>query len=120
MDKIYDRRSNQSKNKQILISFSVPKTPTQVKNELDIGKFNIKPYLECGLLKCLTPDVQKGRLYILTDKAKRELQISASSKAIPENWGSIAWILDKPETTPCSFKDPLLKFRKTYFRGYPA
>lgn len=62
-------------NNKILSSFSVPKTPTQVKNELGIGKFNLKPFMKRRLIKCLNPTGQKGKLYVLTTKTTKLLGI---------------------------------------------
>ena len=85
------------KNKQILFSFSAPKTPTQVKNELGVGKFNLKPYLKRGLIECLNPDGQKGKLYVLTNKAKRLLKISIPARKNPKDYALIGWILASPK-----------------------
>lgn len=85
------------KNKQILISFSVPKTPTQVKNELGVGKFNLKPYLKRGIIECLNPEGHKGKLYVLTNKGKRLLKISAPVRKDPKNYALIGWILASPK-----------------------
>lgn len=85
------------KNKQILFAFSVPKTPTQVKNELNICKFNLKPYLKRGLIECLNPDGYKGKLYVVTNKAKRLLKLSNTTQKIKKDYGLIGWILASPK-----------------------
>jgi predicted transcriptional regulator len=85
------------KNKQILISFSVPKTPTQVKNELGVGKFSLKPYLKRGIIECLNPEGRKGKLYILTNKGKRLLKISAPARKDQKDYALIGWILASPK-----------------------
>jgi predicted transcriptional regulator len=87
---------NQLKNKKILFSFSTPKTPTQVKNELDIDKFNLKPYLKRGLIKCLNPGGHKGRFYVLTNKAKRLLKISISDQKNKKDYNLFGWIKGSP------------------------
>ena len=87
---------SQPKNKSILTSFSVPKTPTQVQNELHINKFNLKPFLKRHLIKCLNPDTYKGRLYILTNKSRKQLQISNSKIQDQNNWDLIGWIMSSP------------------------
>ena len=87
---------NQSNNRQILLSFSIPKTPSQVKNELGIGKFNLKPYLKRGLIECLNPEVHKGRLYVLTIKAKNLFKIANLSQKNKTNYDLIGWILASP------------------------
>lgn len=84
------------KNKQILYSFSDPKTPTKVKNELGIDKFNLKPYLIRGLIKCLNPEGHKGKLYVLTNKSKRLLKIPISVERNKNNYNLIGWVLASP------------------------
>ena len=84
------------KNKQILSSFSVPKTPTQVKNELGIDKFNLKPYLKRGIIECLNPEGHKGKLYVLTNKARRLLKISIPAQKNKKDYDLIGWILASP------------------------
>ena len=84
------------KNKQILFSFSTPKTPTQIKNELDVGKFNLKPYLKRGLIECLNPEGHKGKLYVLTNKARRLLKISTPAQKNKKDYDLIGWILASP------------------------
>ena len=88
--------TNRSKNKQILFSFIVPKTPTQVKNELGIDKFNLKPFMKRRLLKCLNPEGHKGKLYVLTNKARKLLKISNPSQKAKKDYGLIGWILASP------------------------
>jgi predicted transcriptional regulator len=88
---------SQKKNKKILNSFSIPKTPTEVKNELCIGKFNLKPHLKRGLIKCLNPKGYKGRLYVLTKKARRLLKLPAWMKGHKINYDLIGWILASPK-----------------------
>jgi len=87
---------NQLNNRQILLSFTIPTTPSQVKNELDIDKFNLKPYLKRGLIKSLNPNGHKGRLYVMTTKAKKLLKISSISQKKNINYDLIGWILASP------------------------
>ena len=87
---------NRPKNKQLLFSFSLPNTPTQVKNELDIAKFNLKPFLKRGLIKCLNPKGHKGKLYVLTNKTKRLLEISTPAQNNKKDYDLIGWILASP------------------------
>lgn len=87
---------SQLKNKQILFSFSVPKTPTQVKNELGIDKFNLKPYLKRGIIECLNPEGHKGKLYVLTNKTRRLLNISIPAQKNKKDYDLIGWILASP------------------------
>ena len=87
---------NRSKNKQILFSFSVPKTPTQAKNELGVDKFNLKPFIKRRFIKCLNPEGHKGRLYVLTNKAKRLLKISTPVQKTKKDYDLIGWISAGP------------------------
>ncbi len=88
---------NRPTNKTILSSFSVPKTPTRVKNELCVGKFNLKPFVKRRLLKCLNPDGQKGKLYVLTNKAGKLLKIPPLTKRNQKDYFLlIGWILASP------------------------
>ncbi|MBU1091522.1 hypothetical protein KKA27_01505 [Patescibacteria group bacterium] len=87
---------NRPKNIKLLFSFSIPKTPTQVKNELDIDKFNLKPYLKRGLIKGLNPEGHKGKLYILTNKARKLLKISIPSQKTEKDYDLIGWISASP------------------------
>ncbi len=83
------------KNNEILVSFFLPKTPVQVEKENNINKFNLKPFLKRGLIKCVNPESYKGRLYLLTDKAKRLLNIPVYRKQ--KNYEIIGWILASPK-----------------------
>ncbi|MDM8536021.1 hypothetical protein QUF70_04645 [Desulfobacterales bacterium HSG17] len=96
MAKIINDWINQLKNKQILLSFSIPKAPSQVKNELNIGKFNLKPYLKRGLIECLNPEGHKGRLYVLTTKAKKLFKLADLNQKNKKNYDLIGWILASP------------------------
>jgi len=87
---------NRPKNNLILFTFSVPKTPTQVKNELGIDKFNLKPYLKRGIIECLNPEGHKGKLYVLTNKARRLLKISIPAQKNKKDYDLIGWILASP------------------------
>ena len=86
----------QSRIKQIISSFSVPKTPRQVEKELGIKKINMKPFLEKKLLESLNPSANKGRLYVLTNNAKKLLGLSDCRKESTTEWGLIGWILASP------------------------
>ncbi len=87
---------HQPKVNQILLSFSVPKTPKQVEKELGIRKLKLKPFLEKHLLESLNPEARKGRLYILTNKARRLLKLSGSNKENDKDWDLIGWIISSP------------------------
>ena len=84
------------KNNQILISFSTPKTPTQVKEELNISKFSLKPFLKRHLIKCLNHETYKGRFYVLTNKARKLLKISKCKSKGVKDWELVGFILASP------------------------
>ncbi len=65
--------------KRILLLFSFPKTPKTAEQELGIKKLNLRPFLEKGLLMALNPDARKGRLYVLTDRARKLLGVSSET-----------------------------------------
>lgn len=88
---------NQPKIKQILLAFSVPKTPRQAEEELGIKKLKLKPFLEKNLLESLNPEARKGRFYMLTGKARRLLKLPCSKKEGNKNWDLIGWIISSPK-----------------------
>ena len=94
----------QPKVKEILISFSIPRTPGQVEKKLGMKKLKLKPFLEKQLIKTLNQDARKGRLYILTSKAKKFLQLSNSIKSRDINWDIIGWIMASPRQRHVVFK----------------
>ena len=53
-------------------------TPTEISSELDIHKSQVSRYLselaDHGLVKTMTPNLRKGRMYALTDKGKKCLK----------------------------------------------
>ncbi len=65
--------------KRILLMFSFPKAPKTAEQELGIKKLNLRPFLKKGLLMALNPDVRKGRLYVLTDRAKELLGLPSAN-----------------------------------------
>jgi hypothetical protein len=81
---------------KILLSFSVPKTPTQVEKEIGVKKIKLKPFLKNNLIKILNPYSRKGRFYILTLDARRLLKISNSEIEINKNWELVGWIMASP------------------------
>ena len=88
---------NQNKNKKILHAFLVPKTPTNVRDELSVKKFNLKPYLKRNLLKCLNPESYKGRLYILTNKARKLLNLTLRKNKNGFDYTLFGWIISSPK-----------------------
>lgn len=85
------------RNERILTSFVVPRTPTQVRNELNIRKFNLKPYLKRRLVKPLNPDGHKGKLYIVTERARKLLKIRANICLSKVDYDLIGWVLASPK-----------------------
>jgi len=94
---------NQPKTRQILLSFSTPKTPRQAEIELALKKLKLKPFLERSLLVCLNPEARKGRYYIITPKTKRLLKL-AYEKQDDKNWDLIGWIKASPKQRLVIFK----------------
>jgi predicted transcriptional regulator len=87
---------NRSKISRILLAFATPKTPTQVRKDLGVQKFNIKPYLKRGLLKCLNSEGRKGKLYVLTGKAKSLLKIPLSGQKTEIDYTLMGWVHASP------------------------
>ena len=88
---------NNKKTRQILFAFSVPKTPRQIETELRTNKIKVKPYINKGFLKILNPEGRKGRLYTLTDKARKILGLSAGEKLKNRDWNLIGRVLASPK-----------------------
>ena len=53
----------------------------------------MKPFLEKHLLKLLNPEAKKGRLYVLTNKARKLLGLSHCKNNYTTEWSSIGWIM---------------------------
>lgn len=81
--------------RELLSSFSVPKTPRQVEKELGIKKLKLKPLLKKHYLKVLNPTARKGRLYIVTKKSIKAFNLSCSRNKT-SNWDIIGWIMASP------------------------
>ena len=87
---------NRKRNREILKLFVTPKTPKQVEKQLGLKKLKLKPFLEKKLLLSLNSEARKGRLYILTNKARRLLKLSGSNKENDKDWDLIGWIISSP------------------------
>ena len=87
---------HKDRRNQILMAFSMPKTPGWVEQELGIKKLKVGAFLEKGLIQCLNPMARKGRLYVLTSKAKKLLRLQASSRAGNKNWFLIGYVMSSP------------------------
>ena len=63
---------------KILKNLNVPKTPSKLSKELIINKTHISRGLseleEKKMIKCLTPDVRKGKIYVISDYGKEVLE----------------------------------------------
>ncbi len=84
------------RNKQILLAFSIPKTPRQAEKELSMRKLNLKPFLDKGLIRPLNPAVRKGRFYSLTDEVRRWLKLLHSETNNEKDWELIGWVIASP------------------------
>ena len=86
----------QDKIRQILLCFSIPKTPREVEKELGIKKLKLRPFLEKGFLQCLNPDARKGRYYELTNQARRTLGLPCPKNDDSKAWDFIGWVTSSP------------------------
>ena len=91
-----DEKISRSRLHRILLSFSTPKTPTQVEKELGIKKLKLKPFVDNDFLRILSPEAKKARFYVLTDKARRLLELSDPITYNDKNWDLISWIMASP------------------------
>jgi predicted transcriptional regulator len=87
----------QPKIKQILLLFSTPRTPRQVEKALGIQKIKMKPFLKKKLVEILNPAARKGRLYRITNTARRQLDVSGFDKKGGRNYELIGWIVSSPK-----------------------
>ena len=87
---------NNPKIRQILLIFSMPKTPRKAEKELSVKKLKLKPFLEQHLLRCLNPGCRKGKLYILTEKARDYLKPNCPECDLNKDWELIGWITASP------------------------
>ena len=96
MKKGATKKLQQKRIRDILFSFSHPNTPKQVERKLGIGRLRLKPYLEDVLLKSLNPGARKGRLYTLTDEARKQLNVADTNGDDDTDWELVGWILASP------------------------
>jgi predicted transcriptional regulator len=82
---------------RVLVSFTVPRMPSQVERRLGIKKLKITPFVKKGLLKSLNPMARKGRLYIVTDKGRRLLGLPTSKNGTDKCWDVMGWIMASPK-----------------------
>ena len=88
---------NQDKIKQILFCFSTHKTPRQVEKELGLKKLKLKPFMEKQLLESLNPKARKGRFYILTNRARKLINLSEKEEKSHQRWDIIGFIMSSPK-----------------------
>ena len=84
------------KIQNILLAFQIPKTPKNIEKRFGIKKLKTKQFAQNGLLECLNPEAQKGRLYILTKKARRILNLPYGQN-VPEDANLIGWVFASPK-----------------------
>ncbi len=75
--------------KDILRAFSIPKTPCDVIKELNIHRFNLRPFLKKNMIRCLNPELYTGRIYVLTDEARRLLKLPCPNIDLNKDWIAI-------------------------------
>ena len=80
---------------QILEVFITPKTPRCVEAELNIPKLRLKKFLKENLLVLLNSNAKKGKLYTLTTKARRLLDVPIKRKI--NCWNEIGWLVASPK-----------------------
>lgn len=81
--------------RQILLEFTSPKTPRQVERHLHIKKLKMQPFIDKGIIKSLNPIARKGRLYQLTNKGRKSLNLQINDESA-KDWDLIGWILASP------------------------
>jgi len=63
---------------KVLKGLNEPKTPSKLSKELGINKTHISRALSelesKNMIKCLTPEVKKGRIYVATDYGREVLE----------------------------------------------
>jgi hypothetical protein len=87
---------NRHKIRSILHEFSLPNQPSRVEQKLNIKKLKMKPFLENNIVKPLNPNARKGRLYQLTPKVQRLLNVCKKSR-YNIDWQVPGWILASPK-----------------------
>jgi len=90
------RRQSKSRLHRILLSFSTPKTPTQVEKDLGIKKLKLKGLVDKGLLEPLNPEAKKGRFYVLTEKGRRVVELSHPAGHTNKDWELMSWVMASP------------------------
>ncbi len=84
------------KFEQILISFYIPTTPRYVEKELGILRLNMWAYVNRDLLVCLNPRAKRGRLYTLTEKGRKFVNLPPNRNNPGTDWYFIGWLVASP------------------------
>ena len=85
------------KNNEILISFTKPNTQAQITKKHSVSRHYLKQFLKYRLIKCLSPNSYKGKLYGLTNKAKKLLGIKVFDDGNNCDYDLIGWVLASPK-----------------------
>ena len=85
------------KFQNILLAFQIPKTPKTIEKKFGLKKLKTKQFIQNGLLECLNPEAQKGRLYVLTKKARRILNLPCDQTFPEQDANLIGWVFASPK-----------------------
>ena len=89
--------ANNPNTKRILFLLDSPSTPRDIEKALGISKIKMKTLLEKGLVFPLNSNCRKGRLYILTPKARKILSLQVKEFYREADWNLIGWIKASPK-----------------------
>ena len=96
-DKIPENWINQTpERKRILLVFSEPRTVKQAQVMLSVRKLTLRSFLNHGCLKCLNPNAEKGRFYVLSKKSRECLKPNCNEYDANKDWECIGWIISSP------------------------
>lgn len=96
----------------ILISLSYPNTPRIIEKKYGIKKLKLSPYISNGILRCLNPCSRKGRLYVLSEKARKSLSLSNFETDDQMDWDLFGWIIASPKQRFIVLKTVAMDFAK--------
>jgi DNA-binding PadR family transcriptional regulator len=68
-----------------------------VEKELGINRLKMKQYIDKGLVEPVNPLAKKGRLYILTQNARDNLNLPAFEKSYAVELKTLGWITASPK-----------------------
>jgi len=78
------------------LALSLPKIPRQVEKNLKYQNSSLS-HISDGLLLILNSRARKGRLYTLTDKARRRLRLHPLQTEKPIDWDLLGKIISSPK-----------------------